>query len=150
MHTLKASVLLNSPIILGASVLDLSKVIMYDLYYNKLSAVGFTDLTLLYTDTDSFLISVKNSFSEIETIILENNQIFDLSNLSPSSNLYRNSSLIECNRRKVGLLRRSAGVCSLERLPPKKEERNTFNTGCGTYLSPPWVVFWSGIAKIWI
>ena len=78
---------------------------MYDLYYNKLSAVGFTDLTLLYTDTDSFLISVKNSFSEIETIILANNHIFDLSNLSPSSNLYRKSSLIEFNRRRVGLLK---------------------------------------------
>ena len=97
--------LLNSPIILGASVLDLSKVIMYDLLYHKLSAINFNELNLLYTDTDSFLISVKNSFSEIEAIILENNQLFDLSNLSPSSNLYRKSTLIEFNRRKVGLLK---------------------------------------------
>ena len=78
---------------------------MYDTFYNKLSAVGFNELNLLYTDTDSFLISVKNTFSEIEAKLLEHNHLFDLSNLSPSSNLYQKSNLIEFNRKRVGLLK---------------------------------------------
>ena len=82
---------------------------MYDTFYNKLAAVGFNRMNLLYTDTDSFLISVKNTFSEIEAKLLEHNHLFDLSNLSPSSDLYRKSRLIAFNRKRVGLLKLETG-----------------------------------------
>ena len=90
-------------------MLDLSKVHMYDTYYNKLAAIGFNEINLLHTDTDSFLISVKNTFSEIEAKLLKHNHLFDLSNLSHSSNLYRKSRLITFNCKQVSLLKLETG-----------------------------------------
>ena len=48
----KASVYLNKPIYVGFCVLELSKLVMYDFYYNQLSQM-FPNMRLLFTDTDS-------------------------------------------------------------------------------------------------
>ena len=56
---IKATVLLNKPIYLGICVLDLSKVLMYDFFYNKLKQI-FPDVELLFTDTDSLCVCIKN------------------------------------------------------------------------------------------
>ena len=55
---IKATVTLNKPIYLGLCVLDLSKVLMYDFYYNKLSQI-FPNVKLLFTDTDSLCIAIE-------------------------------------------------------------------------------------------
>ena len=55
----KSRLVLNRPVYVGMSVLDLSKNLMYDFYYNELRETYGDDVTLLYTDTDSLLISVK-------------------------------------------------------------------------------------------
>ncbi len=56
---IKATVMLNKPIYLGLCVLDLSKVLMYDFFYNKLQQI-FPNVELLFTDTDSLCVSIKN------------------------------------------------------------------------------------------
>ena len=58
-HVNKTSLILNKPIYVGFSVLDLSKHLMYDWYYNKLKKKYGEDCTLLYTDTDSLLVDIK-------------------------------------------------------------------------------------------
>ena len=51
--------MLNRPVFVGMSVLDLSKHLMYDFYYNQLRAQYRDRCQLLYTDTDSLLLEVQ-------------------------------------------------------------------------------------------
>ena len=53
-HMHKAKLKLNRPVYVGMSILDLSKHLMYDFYYNKLKCCE-----LLYTDTDSLILEIK-------------------------------------------------------------------------------------------
>ena len=59
----KREILFDKPIYLGFSVLDLSKLLMYEFYYDVLFPYFNSDsnenLVLHYADTDSFVISVK-------------------------------------------------------------------------------------------
>ena len=53
-------VLLDKPIYVGFAVLELSKLHMYETYYNKLPAYfGQGNLQCLYMDTDSFVLGMK-------------------------------------------------------------------------------------------
>jgi hypothetical protein len=49
---------LNKPIYAGVAILNLSKYLMYDIWYNKLKRQYGDNITLLYTDTDSFIFEV--------------------------------------------------------------------------------------------
>ena len=52
-------VLMNEPIYLGFAILELSKLLMYETYYDKLQPYfGENDIQLHYMDTDSFVLSV--------------------------------------------------------------------------------------------
>ena len=55
----KTKLTLNKLIYVCFSVLDLSKYLMYDWYYNKLKKKYGEHCTLLYTDTDSLLVDIK-------------------------------------------------------------------------------------------
>lgn len=55
----KTRLTLNKPIYVGFCVLDLSKHLMYDWYYNTLKKKYGDNCTLLYTDTDSLLVAIK-------------------------------------------------------------------------------------------
>ena len=58
-HVNKTKLTLNKPIYVGFSNLDLSKLLMYDWYDNKLKKKYGENCTLLYTDTDSLLVDIK-------------------------------------------------------------------------------------------
>ena len=58
-HMHKTKLLLNRPVYVGMSILDLSKHHMYDLYYNILKKKYGDRCRLLYTDTDSLLIEIQ-------------------------------------------------------------------------------------------
>ena len=58
-HVHKTKLILNKPTYFGFSVLDLSKHLMYDWYYNKLKKKYSENCTLLYTHTDSLLVDIK-------------------------------------------------------------------------------------------
>ena len=55
----KSRLVLNRPVYVGMSVLDLSKHLMYDLYYNQLKKQYGEHCQLLYTDTDSLLLEIQ-------------------------------------------------------------------------------------------
>ena len=89
-------VLMDKPIYLGFSVLKLSKLLMYETYYDKLQPYfGQENIKLLYMDCDSFVLS-----TETENIInnLENlGDLFDFSNLDKNHELFSNK-----NKKVVG------------------------------------------------
>ena len=59
LHSHKTRLKLNKPVYVRMCVLDLSKHLMYDWYYNTLKRKYGSNCTLLYTDTDSLLIDQK-------------------------------------------------------------------------------------------
>ena len=73
----KASVCLNKPIYVGFCVLELSKLVMYDFYYNKLSHM-FSNMRLLFTDTDSLMVEICGE-GNIYDIMKEHSEEFDFS-----------------------------------------------------------------------
>ena len=65
---MKDKVLLNRPIYLGFSILDLSKITMYRFHYQQIVAkYGCKEAKLAYTDTGSFvyLIETKNIYDDM-------------------------------------------------------------------------------------
>ena len=57
-HMKKANLFLNKPIYTGFAVLDLSKLLMYEFYYDKLKPKYGDNCHLLYTDTDSLILEI--------------------------------------------------------------------------------------------
>ena len=55
----KDHILMNKPAYTGMTVLELSKTLMYDFFYNYLMPQYGTNCQLLYTDTDSLLLEIK-------------------------------------------------------------------------------------------
>ena len=82
-------VLMDKPIYLGFSVLELSKLLMYETYYEKLQPYfGYENIQLHYMDTDSFVLSVntKNIVTDLKNL----EDIFDFSNLDKNHELFSN------------------------------------------------------------
>ena len=82
-------VLMDKPIYLGFTVLELSKLLMYETYYDKLQPYFRQEnIQLHYMDCDSFVLSI-----ETENIIndLKNlEDLFDFSNLDKNHELFSN------------------------------------------------------------
>ena len=85
-HMHKSYLMLNRPIFVGMSVLDLSKVLMYDFYYNKLKTQYGENMELIYTDTDSLLLEIKTDdfYKDMKNSIDE----YDTSDYSPGHYLH--------------------------------------------------------------
>ena len=58
-HLDPSSVTLDKPSFVGVAVLDLSKLLMYDFFYNYLKPKYGDNVKLLMTDTDSFLLEIE-------------------------------------------------------------------------------------------
>ena len=61
----KKKCILNRPVVIGFTVLEISKLHMYDMKYNVLNPTFGEDLTCHYMDTDSFVLSIKGSAEEV-------------------------------------------------------------------------------------
>ena len=75
-HMGKASVTLNKPIIVGASVLGLSKLLMYHFWYGYVKERYGNNAQLGYMDTDSFIFQVETE--DIYKDMAERPDLFDL------------------------------------------------------------------------
>ena len=55
----ETEVFMNKPVYLGQAILDISKTLMYEFYYDYLQIKYSDKVKLYYTDTDSFIIYVE-------------------------------------------------------------------------------------------
>ena len=89
-------VLMNKPIYLGFSVLELSKLHMYETYYDILQPYfGQENIQLHYIDTDAFILSLKTQNITKDLKYLE--EIFDFSNIDKNHDLFSNK-----NKKVIG------------------------------------------------
>ena len=82
-------VLMDKPIYIGFTVLELSKLHMYETYYDKLQPYfGRKNIQLHYIDTDAFVLSLntKDIIKDLKNL----EDIFDFSNLDKNHELYSN------------------------------------------------------------
>ena len=55
----KTKVKMNKPIYLGLSILDISKILMYEFWYDYMKPKHNDNVKLCYTDTDSFVMNIR-------------------------------------------------------------------------------------------
>ena len=79
----KSRLTLNRPVYVGMSILDLSKHLMYDFYYNQIKARYGDRCQLLYTDTDSLLLGIQTE--DVYKDIAEDQDLYDTSDYSKST-----------------------------------------------------------------
>ena len=84
----KEKTVFDKPIYLGFTVLELSKLLMYEFYYNKLQPYWQNKIHLHYMDTDSFILSFDTNHQELINFLQENKDEFDFSELDKSHELY--------------------------------------------------------------
>jgi hypothetical protein len=98
----KTTVTLNKPIHIGFAVLELSKLIMYDFYYNTMKKKYGNKMKLLFTDTDSLCLGIETEdlFEDLKEIKSE----LDTSNYPENHPLYNKG-----NKAVVGKFKDEAG-----------------------------------------
>ena len=84
----KTVLTLNRPIYVGMTILDLSKTLMYDFYYNHLKANYGDGVKLCMTDTDSFLLEITNG--DFYKDMAKHSNLFDTSNYPTHHFLFSN------------------------------------------------------------
>ena len=55
----KKKVKMNKPIYLGLSILEISKILMYEFWYDYMKPKYGDNVKLCYMDTDSFIMNIK-------------------------------------------------------------------------------------------
>lgn len=82
----KVKLLLNKPVYIGQTILDLSKLVMYGFQYNLIKRIHEygNQIRLLFTDTDSLMYEIVTP--DLEVDIDRHRDLLDLSNY-PSNHL---------------------------------------------------------------
>ena len=106
-HEIKPVLILNKPIYVGFTVLDLSKWKMYDFHYNFIKK-NF-DAELLFTDTDSLTYEIRSEKVYEEYFKWED--LFDFSNYSKDSKNFD-----ETNKKVIGKMKDEFGRVTVELL----------------------------------
>ena len=92
-YTFKTNLVkMEQPIYLGFTILELSKLLMYETYYDKLQKYfGVDGIQIHYQDTDAFVMSIKTMDIVYDLSKLqEGYKLFDFSNLNKEHKLFSN------------------------------------------------------------
>ena len=94
----KCKLVLNRPMYVGMSILDLSKHLMYDFYYNQFKTQYGESCLLLYTDTDSLLLEIETE--DVYKDMAQNQTLYDTSDYPQDHPLYSSA-----NKKVLGKLK---------------------------------------------
>ena len=92
-HVHKTKLVLNKPVYIGMTILENSKILMSAFFYNHLKAKYGPKYELIYTDTDSLLLSIQT-----EEVFRDMEQDFDLYD---TSNYPKDHQLSSATNKKV-------------------------------------------------
>ena len=112
----KVKVKMNKPIYLGLSILDISKITMYEFWYDYAKIKYQDRARLCYMDTDSFVVNIKTKdfYKDISQYV---NKRFDTSNYT-----FDRSLPAGINKKVIGLMKDELGgdiITELVALRPK-------------------------------
>ena len=101
----KIKVVMNKPVYLGQAILDLSKIVMYEFYYDYIKPKYGENITLCYMDTDSLVYHIKteNFYEDIAEDVKEK---FDTSGYSTEDT---RPLPIGLNKKIIGLMKDEFG-----------------------------------------
>ena len=99
----KTKVKMNKPIYLGLSILEISKILMYEFWYDYMKPKYNNNIKLCYMDTDSFIMNVKTEdfYKDISNDV---GNRFDMSNYEVDRPLSTGK-----NRKVIGLMKEELG-----------------------------------------
>ena len=95
---------LTHPLYVGSAILELSKLYMYNIYYNYFVKMYEQNVTLCYMDTDSFLLWIRGEENDPYEDVRHNSSLFDLSNFDKEDPVYSQEGF-----RKMGTLKSEFG-----------------------------------------
>ena len=110
-----SKLLLNKPVFTGMTILDNSKILMYEFFYNELKKQYGPRCELLYTDTDSILLEIETD--DVYKDIGKNKNLYDTSDYPKGHPLHSNA-----NKKVLGKMKdECAGtpIAECVRLRPK-------------------------------
>ncbi|XP_053210240.1 uncharacterized protein LOC128394030 [Panonychus citri] len=96
----RKSVLLNKPIFAGFTVLEISKLHMYQLHYEIFKVYYGDNIELLYTDTDSFIYSIKTN-----NLYNDFNYLSDIFDFSDYPSEHQSGLKNDNHKKKLGYLK---------------------------------------------
>ena len=99
----KTKVKMNKPIYLGLSILEISKILMYEFWYDYMKPKYSDNVRLCYTDTDSFIMNIKLE-DFCKDIANGNDKRFDISNYEVNRPLPTRK-----NKKVIGLMKDELG-----------------------------------------
>ena len=106
-HMRKTKLVLNKPVYTGMTILENSKILMYDFYYNYLKARYGHKCELVYTDTDSLILDIQTE--DVYKDMKEHSWLYDTSNYAKDHPLYDNR-----NKKVLGKMKDECGGLAIE------------------------------------
>ena len=101
-HMHKTKLVLNKPVYTGMTILDNSKILMYDFFYNHLKARYGQKCELIYTDTDSLILDIQTE--DMYNDMQEYSWMYDTSNYPKDHLLYNDR-----NKKALGRMKDECG-----------------------------------------
>ena len=99
----KTQIIINKPLYLGLSILDLTKTVMYEFWYDYIKPKYGENAKLCYMDTDSFIVHAKTDDS-YKDIAEDVEKRFDTSNFEINRPLPKVKS-----KKVIGLMKNELG-----------------------------------------
>lgn len=117
-QTKKRHCTMTRPLVVGVSVLGISKALMYDLMYTHLKPLYGERLRLLYMDTDSFIMRVQteNVYQDFKTHLSAK---FDFSNFPKDHPLFDASSRMQLGKFKIEEMGGGKAIQEVAAIRPK-------------------------------
>ena len=106
-HMHKTKLVLNKPVYTGMTILENSKILMYDFFYNRMKAKYGHKCELVYTDTDSLILDIQTE--DVYKDMQENSFMYDTSNYPKDHPLYSVT-----NKKALGKMKDECGGDAIE------------------------------------